>query len=123
MTVPGPGKLDLAKTNGVKADEQTAESEGEQKLIVKSRRAAKKKLNAKGKARVDPRSPHPRRRRAEHGAPANQADQGLGALKRVLRPHPRATASRVACGCVWGVRRKRGERIAEARRAGPRPPS
>ena len=33
---------------------QTAEAAGEQKLIVKARGGAKKKLNADGKAKVDP---------------------------------------------------------------------
>ena len=51
VEVPGPGELDLAKTNGVKADEQTAEAAGEQKLIVKARGGAKKKLNATARPR------------------------------------------------------------------------
>ena len=54
VEVPGPGELELAKTNGVKADEQTAEAAGDQKLIVRSRLDAKKKLNSDGKAKVNP---------------------------------------------------------------------
>ena len=54
VNVPGPGELDLAKTNGVKALQETADAAREQTLIVKARGGAKKKLNADGKAKVDP---------------------------------------------------------------------
>ena len=54
VEVPGPGELDLAKTNGVKPDEETAEAAGEETLIVRSRGEAREKLNADGKAKVNP---------------------------------------------------------------------
>ena len=54
VKVPGPGELELARTNKVKAEEQTAEDAGEQKLIVRSKGEAKKKLNSDGKAKVNP---------------------------------------------------------------------
>jgi virginiamycin B lyase len=54
VKVPGPGRLELAKTNGVKADEETAEAAGMETLIVNSRRLARKNLNAEGKAKVNP---------------------------------------------------------------------
>ena len=54
VEVPGPGELDLAKTNGVKADEEWAEAAGEETLIVRARGGAKQKLNADGQAKVDP---------------------------------------------------------------------
>lgn len=55
VNVPGPGELDLAKTDRVKADEQSAEAAGGVKLIVISRGGARKKLNAEGKVEVNPR--------------------------------------------------------------------
>jgi hypothetical protein len=52
VKVPGPGELELAKTNRVKADKEEAAAEGKEKLRVKSRRKARLKLNRKGKAKV-----------------------------------------------------------------------
>jgi hypothetical protein len=60
VLVPGPGALDLARTNKVKGDEESVEAaaarsagaEIEAKLKIKPRRKAKKKLNEKGKAKV-----------------------------------------------------------------------
>jgi len=52
VNVPCPGELDLAKTKKVKADDEVAEDEGDEKLTVKPRRKAKKRLNKKGKAKV-----------------------------------------------------------------------
>jgi lysophospholipase L1-like esterase len=50
--VPGPGELELAKTKSVKADEESAESAGKEKLSIKPKGKAKKRLNTKGKAKV-----------------------------------------------------------------------
>src|SRR5215211_4799878 len=52
VNVPGPGELDLAKTKKVKADDESAEGAGKEKLSIKPRGKAKKKLNKKGKAKV-----------------------------------------------------------------------
>jgi hypothetical protein len=52
VRVPGAGELDLAKTKKVKADDEAAEDAGKEKLSIKPRRKAKKKLNAKGRAKV-----------------------------------------------------------------------
>jgi hypothetical protein len=52
VEVPGSGELDLAKTKKVKADDEPGEDAGEEKLVIKPKGKAKKKLNAKGKAKV-----------------------------------------------------------------------
>ena len=52
VIVPGRGELDLAKTKKVKGAEEPAEAAGKEKLPVKPRRKAKKKLNNRGKAKV-----------------------------------------------------------------------
>jgi hypothetical protein len=52
VRVPGPGELDLAKTQRVKADDESAEDAGRERLRVEARRKARKKLNTKGKANV-----------------------------------------------------------------------
>ena len=52
VNVHGVGELDLAKTKKVKADEETAEAAGEEKLSIKPKGKANKKLNKKGKAKV-----------------------------------------------------------------------
>ena len=52
MNVDGPGELELDKTKKVKADDESAEDAGKEKLSIKPKGKAKKKLNAKGKARV-----------------------------------------------------------------------
>jgi len=52
VNVPGPGGLDLAKTKKVKADEERAEPEGAEKLLVKAKGKGRKKLRKRGKARV-----------------------------------------------------------------------
>jgi sugar lactone lactonase YvrE len=52
VVVPGAGELDLAKTKKVKADEETADAAGREKLRVRAKGKAKKKLNRKRKAKV-----------------------------------------------------------------------
>ena len=52
VKVPGAGELDLAKTKKVKADDESAEDAGKEKLSIKPKGKAKKKLNTKGKAKV-----------------------------------------------------------------------
>ena len=52
VNVPGPGELELAKTKKVKADDEPAEAAGTEKLLVKPKGKARKKLNKKGKAKV-----------------------------------------------------------------------
>ena len=52
VKVPGGGELELAKTKKVKADDESAEDAGKEKLLVKPRGKAKKKLNQTGKAKV-----------------------------------------------------------------------
>ena len=52
VKVPGGGELELAKTKKVKADDESAEDAGKEKLVVKPRGKAKKKLNQTGKAKV-----------------------------------------------------------------------
>jgi hypothetical protein len=54
VNVPGRGELDLAKTHRVKPGDETADAAGKEKLVVESRRRARKKLNADGKAKVNP---------------------------------------------------------------------
>jgi len=52
--VEGPGELNLAGTKKVKPDDEAVEGEGaiEEKLAIKPKGKAKKKLNNKGKAKV-----------------------------------------------------------------------
>jgi hypothetical protein len=50
--VPGPGELDLAKTKRVKADDETAEDAGKERLRVEAKGKAKKRLNRRDKAKV-----------------------------------------------------------------------
>jgi NHL repeat len=52
--VEGPGELDLTTTKKVKADDEAVEGEGatEEKLAIKPKGKARKKLNKKGKAKV-----------------------------------------------------------------------
>ncbi len=52
VDVPGPGALALTKTKKVKADNEPAEAAGNEKLSVKARGKAKKRLAHKGKAKV-----------------------------------------------------------------------
>ena len=52
VNVPGGGELELAKTKKVKADDESAEDAGKEKLVIKPRGKAKKKLNQTGKAKV-----------------------------------------------------------------------
>jgi streptogramin lyase len=52
VDVPCAGTVELAKTKKVKADEELAEAEGEEKLAIKAKGKAKRKLNKKGKAKV-----------------------------------------------------------------------
>ena len=50
--LPGPGELDLAKTKKVKADEEAVEAADKEKLSIEPKGKAKKKLNARGRAKV-----------------------------------------------------------------------
>jgi hypothetical protein len=52
--VEGPGALELAKTKKVKANDEAISGEGatEEKLAIKPKSKAKKKLNTKGKAKI-----------------------------------------------------------------------
>jgi hypothetical protein len=52
--VEGPGELELTKTKKVKSDDEAVEGEGatEEKLAIKPKGKARKKLNRKGKAKV-----------------------------------------------------------------------
>ena len=50
--LPGPGELRLAKTKKVKGKEKTADEAGKEKLPIKPKGKAKKKLNRTGKAKV-----------------------------------------------------------------------
>jgi lysophospholipase L1-like esterase len=52
VNVPGPGEVELAKTKRVKGAETEAERAGEEKLTIRARGKAKRRLNHKGKARV-----------------------------------------------------------------------
>jgi len=52
VEVPCAGDLELAKTKKVKADDEVAEADGEEKLTVKPKGKARKRLNKKGKAKV-----------------------------------------------------------------------
>jgi Ca2+-binding RTX toxin-like protein len=52
VNVPGPGALELAKTETVKPDGERAEAEGSVKLLVKSKGRKRKKLRETGKAKV-----------------------------------------------------------------------
>jgi hypothetical protein len=53
VNVRGAGELDLAKTKKVKADDESAEDAGKEKLSIKPKGKAKKRLNDKGKAKVN----------------------------------------------------------------------
>jgi hypothetical protein len=48
----GPGELDLAKTKKVKADDEAVEAEGDEKLNIKPKGKATKKLRKNGNAKV-----------------------------------------------------------------------
>jgi hypothetical protein len=52
VNVPCAGELALAKTKNVKADEEIAEGEGDERLTIKPRGKAKRRLRTKGKAKV-----------------------------------------------------------------------
>jgi hypothetical protein len=52
VTVPGPGELDLAKTKRVRPDDEPAEVKGKEKLSIKPKGKARRKLNENGKATV-----------------------------------------------------------------------
>jgi Domain of unknown function (DUF1929) len=52
VNVPGAGELDLTETKNVKADDESAVASGTEKLLVKPKGKAKKKLIGKGKAKV-----------------------------------------------------------------------
>ena len=53
VELPGPGKLDLAKTNKVKDDHVSAEHGGTAQLLLKPNEKTRKRLKAKGKATVE----------------------------------------------------------------------
>jgi hypothetical protein len=52
VNVPGAGELDLAKTRKVKADDESAEDAGKEKLRIKPKGKVRKKLKTKRKAKV-----------------------------------------------------------------------
>jgi virginiamycin B lyase len=52
VTVPCAGDVELAKTKKVKADEETADAEGDVTLLIKPKGKARKRLSKKGKAKV-----------------------------------------------------------------------
>ena len=52
VKVAGPGELKLARTGSLKGTHTWAEQSGEEKLTVKPRGKAKKRLNKRGKATV-----------------------------------------------------------------------
>jgi lysophospholipase L1-like esterase len=52
VKVAGPGELQLAKNTKVKGKDKEADAAGKEKLPIKPRRKAKKRLAAKGKAKV-----------------------------------------------------------------------
>jgi hypothetical protein len=54
VAVPGPGKLDVAETDRVEANAKRAGHATEKPLIVRARGRAKQKLNADGRATVNP---------------------------------------------------------------------
>jgi ELWxxDGT repeat protein len=53
VKVPGSGELELAKTKKVKPDDESAEDAGKEKLAIKPKGKARKRLNKKGKAKVN----------------------------------------------------------------------
>jgi hypothetical protein len=53
VNVPGAGELKLAKTKKVKADDESPEDAGKEKLAIKPKGKAKRKLNDKGRAKVN----------------------------------------------------------------------
>jgi hypothetical protein len=53
VNVPAPGQLALAKNKKVKGTEKTADAAGKEKLPIKPKGKAKKKLNQTGKAKVN----------------------------------------------------------------------
>jgi lysophospholipase L1-like esterase len=71
IQVPGPGELDLAKTKKVKPDEERAEAAGEEKLSVKAKRTAKRRLAHKGTAKVKAEVTY----RPTGGAPSTQSQE------------------------------------------------
>ena len=52
VNVPGPGELKLAPTGSVKGQHKLVAQSGKQKLSVKARGKAKKRLNKRGKTKV-----------------------------------------------------------------------
>lgn len=53
VNVPGTGELALAKTKNLKADEDAVEAAGNDKLAIRPKGKAKKKLNENGEAKVN----------------------------------------------------------------------
>jgi hypothetical protein len=53
VEVPGPGDLALTETDKVKGSLKQADAAGDEKLAIKPTSKAKRKLNRKGKAKVD----------------------------------------------------------------------
>jgi glucose/arabinose dehydrogenase len=52
VRVPGPGEVELAKTNKVRGDDDSADEAGKEKLSIKPKGKAKKRLNHSGKTKV-----------------------------------------------------------------------
>lgn len=52
VKVSGPGELQLAKNRKVKGREKGVDAADKQRLLIKPRRKARKKLAARGKAKV-----------------------------------------------------------------------
>jgi hypothetical protein len=52
LEVPGPGELELAKTKKVRGDDDSADEAGKEKLSIKPKGKAKKRLNHSGKTKV-----------------------------------------------------------------------
>ncbi|MGH2992472.1 MAG: hypothetical protein ACRDL1_02920 [Solirubrobacterales bacterium] len=53
VEVPGPGDLALTETDKVKGTEKEADAAGDEKLAIKPQGKAKRKLNRKGKGKVE----------------------------------------------------------------------
>jgi Bacterial Ig domain len=77
VKVPGPGELDLAKTKKVKQKDKRADAVGQEKLRIKPRRAAKQKLAAQGKAKVNAKVTY-----TPHGGSPNTEDKKIKLVKR-----------------------------------------
>jgi len=52
VKVPGPGRLELAKSKTVEADKHLVESEGNERLSVEPKGKARRRLSRRGRAKV-----------------------------------------------------------------------